>query len=214
MAIKITTDSIVKMFRPAAHQFNIDELNHEVDGWVEPLRIGPIWVMYKDKGKEALPLNQLATFFFDVPMYGTVLIVPPKQMPTEWGMVDSDDLKFSSEQVETGFLSSLQQALVYNRIFSKENQVWEMPKEDWIYQPNDTVDEYAIEFFNKSYSFIVEEERDGCILYEDDEVVVRTLTIEDKVKTYTQMIQHFVELEEYEKCAALQKLIDSIIAKA
>lgn len=210
MAIKITTDSIVKMFRPTGNQFVIDELNNEVDGWVEPLRVGPIWVMYKEKTKDSLPLNQLATFFFDVPMYGTVLIIPPKQMPMEWGMVDSDDLKFTSEQIEVGFLSSLQQALVYNRVFNKDNIVWDIPKEDWIYQPADTIDEHTISFFDKAYPFIIEEPHEGCILYEDDEVIVRTLTIEEKVKTFQQMIDYFVETEEYEKCAKIQKLIEVI----
>ena len=136
MAIRITSDAIVKVVKPVFHQFSLNELNDVVEGWIEPLKIGPIWVMYKEKAKESgEPLNQVASFFFDVAMYGTVLIVPPQQMPTEWDLMEPDDYRYTADQIESGFLTALQNALAYNRVSDKTYK--ESPKEEWSYEPGD-----------------------------------------------------------------------------
>ena len=65
MAIKIDPDSIVRVIRPTNHKFFLDELNDHVKGFIEPIKIGPVWVMYDEKAKEnGLPENKVASFFF------------------------------------------------------------------------------------------------------------------------------------------------------
>lgn len=212
MAVKITTDGIVKMIYPEGRQFTLDEMNSHVEGWIEPLKIGPIWVVYREKSKEkGDPLNQVASFFFDVAIYGNVFVVPPQQMPEEWELVEEEDEKYTAEQVDTGFLSALQTALVFNRVFgeSEEFPLKNFSKQIWSYTPSEEIDESSIKFFEKAYESIVKIRKDNDnILFEDDETIIRTTTPEDKVKTIKQMIDHFVEVEEYEKCAELQKLVN------
>jgi hypothetical protein len=219
MAVKITSDGIVKIAAPEGFQFNLDELNSHVDGWIEPLKIGPVWVMYREKSKESgEPLNQVASFFFDVPMYGTVLVVPPQQMPTEWEIMEPSDYKWSSEQIDTGFLTALKNSLLQYKIMNEvlrgmgEEVDKKNPfKEEWAFRPTDEIDDDLKEFFRKSYDSIVAQEKpaDDTLLFEDDNIIVRTLNKEDRHKAIEQMIQYFVEEEEYEKCAKLKKLIET-----
>lgn len=216
MAIKITTDAIVRTVKPTFHQFSLDELNDHVEGWIEPTKIGPIWVMYKEKSKEdGEPLNQVASFFFDVAMYGTVLVVPPQQMPAEWDIMDSSDHRYSADQVDSGFLSALQQALVYNRVIGSksEEELRGFAKEEWTYQPTDDVDDNTKDFFKKAYDSIVSMNltKENSILFEDDEIIVRTPSNTDRIKTIQQMIDFFVEEEEYEKCAKLLEVKEKIV---
>jgi hypothetical protein len=217
MAVKITTEAIVRMIRPEHHEFTLTELNDHVKGWIEPLKIGPIWVMYKENAKESgEPLNQVASFFFDVAMYGDVLIVPPQQMPPEWGDLEEEEERYSADQVDTGFLSALQSALVFNKVFGSDHvpqkdsfNKLNFAKEEWSYTPSDDIDENTKEFFRTAYESIIKisSKKDDTLLFENEDVIVRAKTPEDKKKTFQQMIDYFVELEEYEKCAALKKLI-------
>jgi hypothetical protein len=213
MAIKITSDAIVRIVRPLSKQFELDEINSHVSGWIEPFKIGPLWIMYKEKSKEeGEEFNQVASFFFDVAIYGTVLIVPPKQMPTEWDIVEPDDNMYTSDQIESGFLSSLQQALIYNRTMGglSPEDFLNLAREEWIYDPTDEIDEHSIEFFKNSYQYIIDQpHNDENILYEDEDVIIRTLTPESRLKTLNQMLDYFVESEDYEKCAAIRDLIQS-----
>ena len=213
MAVKITSDAIVRVIKPVSHQFNLDELNDQVEGWIEPLKIGPIWVMYKEKAKEeGEPLNQVASFFFDVAMYGTVLVVPAQEMPTEWDLMEDKDYEYSSGQVDSGFLSSLQQALVYNRVFNKDDNFKGFTKEEWSYEPSDEINEEVKDFFRKAYDSIVSTHltKDNTVLFEDDDVIIKTPSNEDRIKTIQQMIDYFVEEEEYEKCGKLLKLKEDL----
>lgn len=210
MAIKLTTESIVKMVHPSELQFTLDELNEHVSGWIEPFKVGPIWIMYKENSKETgEPLNKVASLFFNIAMYGTVLIVPPQQMPPSWDLTDESDRKYTAEQVDTGFLSALQTALVHNRVIGQNKEAYVPTKEDWTYVPPNEVDDETISFFNQSYWFIVQTKRsvDDNILYEDERLIVRALPA-DRLKTLHQMMDYYISLEEYEKCSELKKIID------
>ena len=118
MAIKIDTESIVRVIHPSSAKFNLDELNDHVEGFIEPLKIGPVWVMYDESAKKkGAAKNLIATFFFGVAIYGTVLIVPPQQLPEDWDIMDDSDRNYSSSDVDNGFLLSLQTALIRQRAF-------------------------------------------------------------------------------------------------
>jgi hypothetical protein len=44
------------------------------------------------------------------------------------------------------------------------------------------------------------------LLFEDEYNIVKTLSIADKQKTIQQMIDFFVDIEEYEKCSKLMEI--------
>ena len=216
MAIKITSEAIVRTVKPEFTQFSLKELNDHVEGWIEPLKIGPIWVMYREKAKEdGEKLNQLATFFFDVPMYGTVMVVPPQQMPEEWDLMEEHDHRYSSDQIDSGFLSALHQALVLNRFIDKPtaDELTSFMKEEWSYLPSNEVGEEEKEFFRKNYDTLINPNlnKDDTVLFEDDDIIVKTSNNEDRIKTLQQMIDFFVEEEEYEKCAKLLQVKEKLM---
>jgi hypothetical protein len=215
MAIKITADGIVRTVKPALQQFSLNELNDHVDGWIEPLKIGPIWIMYREEAKEnGEPLNQIASLFFDVAMHGTVIVVPPQQMPPEWELMENADYRYSSDQVDSGFLSALHQALVLNRFIDKPTaeEINDFMKEEWQYQPSENIEDEDKDFFRKIYNIIIEQnlKKDDTVLFEDDSIIVKTTRNDDRVKTIQQMIDYFVEEEEYEKCARLLEVKEKL----
>jgi hypothetical protein len=214
MAVKITSEAIVRTIKPSREHFTLDELNSHVEGWIEPLKVGPFWVMYKENSKESgKEYNQVASFFFDVPIYGTVLIVPPQQMPTEWELAGPEDFRYTADQIDAGFLTSLQNSLMMYRTFNTQVEKEIIPKEEWSYKPTGEIDENTANFFKEVYQTIIDQKNIEQILYEDEETIIRTDTIEDKIKTLQLMIDYFIEEEEYEKCAALKKYITEIEQK-
>jgi hypothetical protein len=209
MAVKITLDGSVKLINPEDEQFSLDELNGQVEGWIEPTKIGPIWVMHAENAKGKEPLNQVASFFFDVALHGTVLVVPPMQMPSEWDLLEEGETAWTSEQIDMGFLTALQTTLVMHRMLNEGPVNLKNPyKEEWSYQPSDNIDESVKEFFRKAYDSIVSQKGEPRehVIFEDDSTVVKTKNKTDHLKTIDQMIEYFIEVEEYEKCAALQRV--------
>ena len=220
MAIKITTDSIVKMIRPASRQFNIQDLNNHVSGFIEPVKLGPVWLMYDEKAKsKGEPLNEVASFFFDVAIHGTALIVPPQQLPSDWDLMEPEDYKFTANEVDNGVLMTLQNALIHKRVFgapgpdemSDRFQNSLLPIEEWTYKPNEESDstEHTAEFFDKVFMHIKEKPNDikKNILLSDKAVMVTVETEKDRIDTINQMIDHYISLEEYEKCTFLRDVI-------
>jgi hypothetical protein len=218
MAIKISTDCIVRMIRPTTHKFNLEELNDHVNGFVEPLKMGPVWIMYHEKAKElGEPLNQVASFFFNIPMYGTVLVLPPQQFPSDWDVMDPEDYRYTADDIDNGFLLSLQTALVHNRVFgSTGNDNIDklhsrfLPVEEWTYKPVDReIDENTSDFYRQVYDYIEKNPQDfkRNVLLSESQLLVKLESPEDKVKMINQMIDYFVSQEEYEKCTTLQNLL-------
>jgi hypothetical protein len=221
MAIKISTDCIVRMVRPVERKFNLQELNDHVNGFVEPLKIGPVWIMYHEKAKESgEPLNQLASFFFGVPMYGTVLVVSPHQFPSDWDLLEPEDYRYTSDDIDNGFLLSLQTALIHNRVFGSgggDENVEKLnsrftPIEEWTYKPTDkdAIDENTQDFYRQVYDYLKDNPKDfkKNVLLSDAQLLVKIDSHEDKRKMITQMIEYFIAQEEYEKCAHLQKVLE------
>ena len=228
MAIKLSTDQIVRTFRPNnGTTFTIDELNDSVGGWVEPVKVGPVWLMYREKSKEKnLPLNDLASFFFDVAVYGEAIVVPPQQLPMDWDLMEDSDRYVTSDMVDNGFLLSLQNALAIKKMRDENpgliiepaaffnSQFNIRPKAEYVYEPPQGVelDASTEDFFKQVYDYISKapaQFKKGVLL-EDAEVIIRT---EDRnKKEILGLIKvMYLENEEYEKCAVLQKLEESFV---
>lgn len=225
MAIKLSIDKIVRSFRPEnGPVFTIDELNNKVGGWVEPFKIGPVWVMYKEKSKEKRePLNELASFFFEMALYGEVIVVPPQQLPREWDLMEYEDQFITADMVDSGFMLSLKNALMIKKMRDENpglvidpaeyfnSQFNARPKEEFVYEPTKdaTLDENTIDFLGKVYEYIVKmpAQFNRGVLLEDSQVIIRAN--ESDKKTVLEMIKGiYLEKEEYEKCAVIQKLVD------
>ena len=111
MAVLITEEARVKTVSPNSKTFTLEELNSIVDGWIEPVKIGPVWVIYKQDLKSG-PLNDIASRVFQVALRGKVLVVPVQQLPAEWDLMEEEDQNYTAEVVDCGFLISLQTMLI------------------------------------------------------------------------------------------------------
>ena len=225
MAILITEEAVVKTVVPKKSFFNIEELNEIVEGWIEPLKVGPLWVIYKEDITRG-SLNEVASMVFRMPLRGKVLVVPVQQLPCEWDLMDEEDRHYTAEEVDCGFLLSLQTTLLQSHYAQgaayspNGTAIFNMKgKEEWMYDPRtddqeDEHDENANRFLKeKVYPFLVNSKKKQLkemLLFEDDEVVVKVKTAEDFLYTINRIIQVYVEEEEYEKCAQLQKIIDDL----
>ena len=217
MALKIGLDNVVKIMRPAGRKFELQDLNESVDGFIEPFKIGPVWVMYDEEAKKkGEPLNTIASFFFQVAMHGTVLVVPSQQLPSDWDVSEPEDYRFTADEIDTGVLISLQNALMYNRVFGNSRDPLEtferyLPKEEWVYKPDtEKVDDNTKDFYRQVYDFISSnpDSFKKNILIDEESVTVRVDSDEDRELIVNQMIEFFLETEEYEKCAVLKKVLE------
>jgi len=220
MAVKIGTDDILRMVRPNSYKFTLDELNNGVNGFIEPIKMGPLWVMYSEEAKiNGEPLNKVASFFFDVAIYGTVLVVPPHQLPSEWDLMEPEDYRYTADDIDSGFLKSLQDALVYSRAFGikfdedeiKNEGMFFNPVETWDYCPSKSqeIDNDVIIFFNKSYEYMIKNSiKNNVVLFEDNIKV--TVKPEEFDLFIDQMINYYISIEEYEKCAKIKHIYEEL----
>ena len=220
MAIKIDENSIVRVIRPERTCFNLVDLNTHVNGFIEPFKIGPVWVMYNEKAKEeGHELNMVASFFFNVAIYGTVLIVPPQQLPLDWDILDENDLRYSAEDVDSGFLLSLHRALMRHRLYGKpglytnvENLMDALnPQEEYTFlPPNSTkIDENTQDFYRQVYDYIITnpDKFQKNIVLSEPGLMIKVPDEEARLKMVSQMIDYFVSTEEYEKCAKIKSMV-------
>ena len=212
MAILITTESVVKTVSPKNRTFDINDLNNLVEGWINPVKIGPLWVMYKEDCEDQ-PLNQIASTVFQVPLRGTVLVVPVQQLPRDWDLMEQTDFDFSGEEVDLGFLVSLQRSLSENQvsgvIFDPE---FDDEKDEWYYDPEIAESQDSTEeFFVSIYPFFAEKVNYlDKILFEDELTLIRVDTLEEMSTVVRQMIDLFERREEYEKCARLKDILQDL----
>jgi hypothetical protein len=136
--------------------------------------------------------------------------------------MEPEDFKYTGEEVDLGFLLSIQNILnkfmkgSYNptelSIFDSVPGIPIM-KEEWLYDPTvSKIDENTIDFYHKVYPFLIKEKsklKDN-IFFEDDFMIIRVKTIKDTLLAINQMIQIFIEEEEYEKCAQLQEIVKDL----
>lgn len=223
MAIRITLDKLVKTLRPANGQtFNIEELNNAVNGWVDPFKVGPVWVMTLEKSKEkGNELNELASYFFEVALHGEVIVVPPQQLPLDWDLMNETDKMMTADMVDSGFLLSLQNAIMLKKtreqypemkINAKDffnSQFNIKPKEEYTYEiPTEKeLDEKTLDFLEKVYEYMKTSPaqfKKGIIL-DESQVTIRTQK-ENLKKLCDLMKDIYVKTEDYEKCAVIQHI--------
>jgi hypothetical protein len=220
MAVLITTESIVKTVNPPSDCFDVGGLNELIKGWVAPIKIGPVWIIYNESLKEG-PINKIASDVFNMSLRGEVLVIPSQQLPIEWGLCKDTELSHSSSEIDNSFLLTVQSVLILKQLMQESDieNSYEVDdilnsisiKEEWIYDPNLNEQEKEIkDFFRSIFEFITTSEIDilkDLILYEDEDILVTVKNINDMILTLNQMIDMYVESEEYENCAKLKNII-------
>lgn len=220
MAVQIDSDSIVKVIQPSNdRKFSLEELNNLVEGFIEPLKIGPVWILYDEKAKKnRTEENAVASFFFGLPLYGKVLVVPSQELPDSWDVLDEFDRKYTADDVNNGFLLSLQKSLIQYRVYGVpgHNRLDNLKEafqgqEEWMYQPPNKaeLDENTADFYTQVYEYITKHPdmfKKNIILNKSD-LIIKIESQVDRERMLNQMIEFFVEKEEYEKCSSLKSLI-------
>lgn len=216
MAIKIETNNIVRVFRPVGKAFTLQEINDEVGGLVEPQKVGPLWLMYDEE--QSGEVNRIATMFFDSTLRGTVLVIPPQELPAEWEAMDETDYRYQASDVDTGFLLALQKAMAATNAFGSGSILGDgisrfmSAQEEWVYTPPDTdeLDENTIDFYNQVYDYISKNPDmfKKNFLFSESTMVVKIEQEQEKKKMIQQMIDYYISTEEYEKCRFLRDALE------
>jgi hypothetical protein len=202
MAVRITTDGKVKVVHPEDSFFWENDLMSLTSEEHERFRLGPVWILASSTPKGGT-VNQIASYFLEAKAYGDVLVVPDSQMPfTEESSFDS---QIPPSHVDAGIILAIYKIIKDYRL-SKE-----IPKNEYVYKPSGKVDDDVTAFYHKAYENVIKKDfKETGIMFEtfDDVYIVESLS--DMRKTVKEMIDLYVEAEEYEKCAALQRVLDSI----
>lgn len=126
MAIKIDSFGNLNKVSPnTGDYFNVNMLERIVGGWPEPCKIGPIWLIKnEDIDKIFENYNQVASMFFQMPIYGDVMALTALELPPEWDLIDDMDRKYTVKEVDEGFLKSLSDlTLSTDNIFDNDGNV-------------------------------------------------------------------------------------------
>lgn len=225
MAILVTLDKIVKTVQPKnGKSFDLDEMNQIIGGWPDPFKVGPVWVMQREESSdEFAALNEIASNFFDVALYGHILVVPAQQLPLEWELLEDHEKFFTAEMVDSSFMLSLKTSIELMKMREEQpplysnmdpvdffnHQFYIPEKEEFVYNPDIDValNPDLKKFLNNSYEYITKSPmqfKKGVIL-EDADLIIRTPP-ENRKTVLGIMLNMFLENEEYEKCAEIQKL--------
>jgi len=105
---------------------------------------------------------------------------------------------------------------MYNRVFGNTRDPLEtferyLPKEEWVYKPDDeNFDDNIKDFYRQVYNFISKDPDSfkKNIIIDEESVTVRVESQQDRETIVNQMITYFLETEEYEKCAVLKKVLE------
>ena len=203
MAVRITTDGKVKVIHPEESFFWENELTSLTSKEHERFRLGLVWILASINPQGGI-VNQIASHFLETRTYGDVLVVPDSQMPftEESGGFGSD---LDPSQVDAGIILAIYKIIKDYRL-SKE-----IPKNEFVFKPDGKRTDDVTAFYNKAYEYVIKKDFPSTgIMFETFEDVYIVETLEDTRKTLKEMIDLFVDTEEYEKCANLQKVLEKI----
>ena len=223
MAIKLSKDGLVLKIAPHFKQyFDISAMEDAINGWPEPMKIGPIWVIQSENTlKSPDNLNELASQFFHTPIYGDILVVSSHELPKDWDLLEDSDRMYTADEIDAGFMKSLSEMAIFENMYIPYNEPYEpyfvnssvsqsIQKVEYTYSPDKCVnyDEEFKQFLRNAYDYVVltPTEFKTLIVYEDEINIVRVKEKTDMIKTINQMMDLFVEDESYEKAAKLRDL--------
>lgn len=220
MAIKLSKEGKVLKVSPHFRKyFDISTMEEAVNGWPEPIKIGPIWVIRNESAlKSPDNLNDLASRFFHTPIYGDILVLSSHELPKDWDLMEDSDKLYTADEIDAGFVKSLSEMNMFENFhtlpdeldFTNRLNLFEPQRIEYTYTPEKQVkdDDEFKDFLRNAYDHVISYSPDlkSFIVYEDDTNIVKVKEKKDMLKTIDQMLKIFVEDELYEKAAKLRDL--------
>lgn len=225
MAVKIHLNGVMNLKKPlSSDKYDLNELAIELQTEIENLNIadmGPFVLITDNLQKE---INSVATIFFRFPVGGDVLLVSGNEIG-EKKYITKENTKYEVTETEAGIIKSIKDTIaIYQMVMDdKEIDDSNFPKSIYYYDPDKIVEEeneeeieFTTEFFNSAYKTIEDYKRKkssdlklaDLILLEDHDLVVKFPPNNKKIeKIFKNMIDYFIEQEEYEKCSILEKTL-------
>lgn len=214
MAIKISVDGKISKILPGTNNyFDINAMEEIVEGWPYPMKIGPVWVIQnEDLYTTQKNINNLASRFFCRSIFGEVFIVSSHELPPSWDLLDDFDNKYSAEIIDSGFIKAITEMVINENYYlpidysyTKNQNFTKKLKNEYIYSPenqNKSTDEFK-DFLREGIDYITSNEKE-FVIFEDENNIVRVKGKKDQVKTLEQMLEIFVEEENYEAAAKIR----------
>jgi len=214
MAVKIKVDNTVQIIRPTDGVFTVGEVHEHISKKIEPVNFDYIWLLYDDSGrKKKKKLNEIASLIFGMEIYGDTLIIPTEQLPDEWNVFQEESQKYRPEEIDNGVLLTIQKTIQAYRMLGDKDVSKVSIKEEWTYhheefQENKSAEDVA-DFYSSVYNYISKnpkEFKSNNIIFADSYTLIKISNNSEQKKIVESMIEHFVQLEEYEKCSLLKNI--------
>jgi hypothetical protein len=214
MAVKINVDNTVQIIRPTDGIFTIGEVHEHISKKIEPVNFDYIWLLYDDSGrKKKKKLNEIASMIFGMEIYGDVLLIPTEQLPNEWNVFQEEEQKYRPEEIDNGILMTIQKTIQAYRLFNSKDISKVSIKEEWTYHPEDFHKNKSAEdvsvFYSSVYEYISKNPKDfklNNVIFADTYTLIKIESNSEQKKIVEDLITHFVQLEEYEKCSLLKNI--------
>lgn len=238
MALRINHQGIVeKLSKGTNPHYTLEMLEEVVGGEIYPDKYGVRWFIFNKTENETLmedKFNLVATMFFNKDIYGDVMVVSAKELPLDWNLLTEDDEKYDIDEFDDIFLDDLKNMGLVEFREDYENQrtmngtinINDLnnninrdlyPKMEYIYNPhlseeNESGDAQGFEdFLKESFPSIIETAKNQkMIVFEDDYHLVKVVKKDHKIKTLEQLIDIFLEEEDYLKCAKLRDIKEEL----
>jgi hypothetical protein len=214
MAVKIKVDNTVQIIRPTDGVFTVGEVHEHISKKIEPVNFDYIWLLYDDSGrKKKKKLNEIASLIFGMEIYGDTLIIPTEQLPDEWNVFQEESQKYRPEEIDNGVLLTIQKTIQAYRMLGDKDVSKVSIKEEWTYhheefQENKSAEDVA-NFYSSVYKYISKNPNDfktNNIIFSDAYTLIKISNSSEQKKIVEGLIEHFVQLEEYEKCSLLKNI--------
>lgn len=202
MAVKITPQGNVRVVKPDEIFFWDSDITKHITKSHLQHKMGPTLVYYSED-RSAGELNHVASVFLDSTVFGDVMIVAVSEM-AEAGTLKEEDF-LDPRAVDAGVILSIYQ------LVNSRRKLKSLPKNEFLVKSADEIDEQIVTFYQDSYEYVTSGtyHLDGK-LYETSSNVFYAADRHEMKRIAEQMLQMFIEAEEYEKCAKIRDVIDKI----
>jgi hypothetical protein len=231
MAIFINEDKLTTIpsreFIKGKKEYSLRELEEFVGGSIEPIKIGPIWIIFNaDLQKnieyihyeERPAINTIITKLLKKNIYGQVIAISAHELPLDWDLLEGIESEYSATELDAGFIKFLEDIGITEHqnvdwTYNRTDHMYNVKKIEYTYDPKKSDEEIQNiglddfhQFLRDCSNHILNRKLSNDIIYEDDINIVKVKP-EDTKQTLTQILKILESDEEYEKCAVIAKIM-------
>lgn len=201
MGVVITPSGEHKRLKPQEGEvFSLWEISEILDGIVDIAFIGNKWIFInKLAHKRQFPYNETASLIFNYPIAGLCIVLNEEELPPQFLIPDK------IKEVENYLHENNDETYLKNDSFKKMEK--DKTSGDNSKMKEDTLKEAYYLLFETGKD--IDEIPNNFIIYrKGNKVIDLSNDIDKQMHLLNELMNFYLELEEYEKCSNISKLID------